>query len=104
MVAPRAVGAVPRLHAGLVGVDDDLQAGADGVADGSDYRNVVARVVVVEAQLEGAEALGLDASGVLDALHGGAHLAGGTVGRDSALVAAPQFVDRESGAFADDVP
>src|ERR1700686_89465 len=98
-MAPVA-GLAPR----LVGVDHDVDPIADGFPHRLDDLQILARILEVEAKLDGAVTLREHLLNVLNTLLRRAHLGGRAIGGNPVRVAAPQACDRQAGNLPDEVP
>ena len=89
---------------GLVGVHHDGHAVADGVPDGPDLGDVLRQRLAVDAQLDGAVALVLEAAAIVGPLGGRPVLPGGGVGGNLVPGVAQELVDGETRHLAENVP
>ena len=89
---------------GLVGVDHDLHAVADGAADRLDLGDVLLQRRTVQAEFHGPVPRVEQTQGVFSPSLGGAHLDQTGVGPHAIGVRAPEFVKGEIGRLAHEIP
>jgi hypothetical protein len=89
---------------GLIGIDHDLHAVADGGAHGFDLGDVFVDRWGVEAEFDRAVTKVEEAEGIFGALFGRAEFDEAGVGADAVFVETPEFGEGEVGGFADQVP
>ena len=101
---PGHVTTVAWLDAGLIRVDDQVDSIAELRADRLDDREVVTRVVVMEAELHRSKTGVCQSFGIAHPLLGRANLGCRAIREDPICVAAPELEDGEARDLPDDVP